>query len=143
MEKRGDFSKNLFSLQLQINTLLEEAGGDSALSLLDSLCKLSKSEQHLALKVFQRTIEKLIAGDTRLKSESDKELENFEEELFDGLLNDIRSRLVETRTGKKLSILDGGKAKLESHPLDNNGSIIDFQAARKARRGSSSKPFIN
>ena len=56
MANSGDnkrFSANFLSLQLQLKTLLEEAGGDDLIPFLDALTGLTRSEQKIALKLLR------------------------------------------------------------------------------------------
>jgi len=134
-KRRGDFSRSLFSLQLQIKTLLEEAGGDPAISLLDSLCKLNKSEQKIALGIFNRCIERISSGDTRLCTQQDKELKDFEDGLYRDILESIGNAALPIEKTHKFEVLDGGKLKAKSETL------IDLDEARAKRTGT--KPFVN
>ena len=138
----GDFSKSLFSIQLQLNCLLEEAGGESALELLDALCTLNKSEQRLVLSIFKKTIKKLASEEERLCTKEDAELKNFEEELYDGVMKSIKAKLIETKTGRRFAILDGGKSQKEENPADKDPDLIDFEKERAARL-STTKPVVN
>ena len=71
-DDKETFSANLMSLQLQLKTLLEEAGGDDVVSLLDALCRISGSEQKVALKAFVQIIDRINSGDLRLSSSKDE-----------------------------------------------------------------------
>ena len=106
---QGLVSQSLFSLQLQLKTLLEGAGGEDSIEFLDSLSELTNSEQKIVLRVFNRVVEKIRTGDSRLNTEEDQELKAFEENLY----NDIISSFEQTTTanGKlHLEVLDGGKS---------------------------------
>jgi hypothetical protein len=111
----GVFSATLMSVQLQMKTLLEGAGGDKAVRLLDALSSLSNAEQEIALTAFDSAIRKISSGETRYSSDEDKALRAFEEELYNGLVSDIEQakseRAEETSTSKvKLSVYDGGRS---------------------------------
>ncbi|MDC0358265.1 hypothetical protein OAO01_05555 [Oligoflexia bacterium] len=132
---RGDFSRSLFSLQLQVQTLLEEAGGDEALHVLDALCKLNKSEQKIALKIFKRVLDRVADGQERLCTMQDKALNDFEENLYKDILSTMRGASAVPKE-RKFEVLEGGKIKkVES-------KTIDFAAAREAKKAGW-KPVLN
>jgi hypothetical protein len=115
-KQEGLFSHSLLSLQLQLKTLLEGAGGDAAVNLLDNLSTLNPSEQKLALKAFSAAIDQLKAGKERLTTAEDQVLKDFE----DGLYNDILTSMREAANGKS--------------PQAERKTLIDFAEARKNRR---------
>ena len=102
------FSSNLLSLQLQLQTLLEDSGGDAVMGLLDSLCSLSGEEQTLVLKVFTSIIKRIAAGELRLANEKDQELSRFEHGLYLDLLAVLKQQQHRRET-VKLEVLPGGK----------------------------------
>jgi hypothetical protein len=129
-KQEGLFSHSLLSLQLQLKTLLEGAGGDAAVNLLDNLSTLNPSEQKLALKAFSAAIDQLKAGKERLTTAEDQVLKDFE----DGLYNDILTSMREAANGgtpvrRRIQVLDGGKS-----PQAERKTLIDFAEARKNRR---------
>lgn len=131
----GRFSANLLSLQLQLKTLFDEAGGEGVMNLLDSLCKLTGLEQKIALDTFNKVIERIAHGDKRFISEEDQHLKDFE----DGLYKDVINSMFEASTTFKkqpLELVAGGKAK------EQKKEPIDFNQARAARKGAS-KPVLN
>ena len=69
----GDFTKNLLSLQMQLQTLLEGVGGEETAGLLDGLAKLSETERSILIPLVTRVINKVVMGEHRLMSEKDKE----------------------------------------------------------------------
>jgi hypothetical protein len=87
----GSFSSNLLSVQLQLGTLLEGIGGESATKFLDSVSKLSASEQGLILSALGRVVEKIANGEERLYSNDDVALKNFEEGLYQDLVAAIKA----------------------------------------------------
>ncbi|MCB0332802.1 MAG: hypothetical protein KDD55_04835 [Bdellovibrionales bacterium] len=133
MSKRGEFSRNFFSLQLQIQTLLESAGGEETCEFLDSLSELNKSEQGLVLKLFKRVVERLLAGNDRLVTAEDIELKNFEEGLYADIVNSLRHAAQAGGSSNSFEVVDGGKIRKarrqEKKPLD-------FVAARRAKLSS-------
>ena len=137
MDKKitGEFSKNLFALELQVKTLLEGVGGDRLIHLLDLLCTITRSEQEVVLDAFAKVVEKVATGDTRLVRTSDEELKAFEDGLYEEILTAIqeRSRFAE---GKKLRVVSGGKKE------DTANSPINLEKERRARR-LEIKPVVN
>lgn len=131
----GNFSASLLSLQLQLKTLLEGAGGDSALRFLDVLSSLNPSEQKLALSVFTTALEKISAGDKRLFTNEDRVLKEFEE----GLYRDILASMREASQGERhvIEVLDGGKSRPK-----RDKAPIDLAEARRNRR-SRTKQLLN
>ena len=120
----GPISLSLISLQAQVKTLLEEAGGNEVVELLDALCKIRPSEQKAVLKMFTRLIDKVANGDIRL-SEDQSELEAFEESLYQDLLVSIQS-LDKEKSPLKLEVLEGGKS--------NDNTVVNIADLRRARQ---------
>ncbi len=87
---QGQFRSALMSLQLQVNTLLEGAGGDHALTFLDALSQLTKTEQAEALKLFTDILEKHATGDERFSSPRDQDDQQFVDGLYRDLLGSLR-----------------------------------------------------
>ena len=138
---RGRFSANLFSLQLQLKTLLEEAGGDELSALLDSLCSLSPSEQKVVIKVFSRMINKIVSGEDRLVTEGDLAVKRFEDSLYEDLVGEMKRAVLalpnsnEALNRPKLEIVGAEKK-------DATGEVISLDTIRRGRRGSQD-PIIN
>ncbi len=133
MSKRGEFSRNLFSLQLQIQTLLESAGGEDASELLDALTELNKSEQGVVLKLFKRVVERVLAGNDRLMTAEDIELKNFEEGLYADIVNSLRHAAHAGGSSKSFEVVQGGKIR-KARSKENKP--LDFEAARRAKLSS-------
>ena len=77
----GHFTKNLLSLQMQLQTLLEGVGGERTESLLDGLSQLSESERKRIIPLLSRVVSRVVQGEKRLLSQKDVELKNFEDSL--------------------------------------------------------------
>jgi hypothetical protein len=139
--RKGNFSNNLFSLQMQVRTLLDGAGGDAAIELLDNLCELNKSERRVALKVFNRVVKRIQEGDFRLDTAEDKELKAFEENLYSEILHSFHSH--DGPAARKFEVLPGGKSTDEEPAEDK--TPINLSAFRKNRDADSSddKPLLN
>lgn len=132
----GTISSNLLSLQMQLKTVLEEAGGDAVLTLLDALCMLNRSEQVIALRTLNRIVKRIVLGDNRLFTSEDSARKDFE----DGLYNEITRALRDTsevENKKCFSVLDGGKCPEESR------DPIDFLKEKELRKSAKGKPYIN
>ncbi|MFN4896492.1 MAG: hypothetical protein ACK5GN_02355 [Pseudomonadota bacterium] len=137
----GNFTRNLLSLQLQLQTLLEGVGGEGTASLLDGLAQLSESERKRIIPLLSRVVGKVLKGEKRLSSAEDQELQNFEDSLFDSIMaalgqsaNDDR---VTPESERKLEIVPGGRkelgASLRGKPV-KVPSLIDLAKARESRR---------
>ena len=120
----GPISLSLLSLQAQIKTLLEEAGGNEVVELLDALCKIRPSEQKVVLKMFTRVIDKVANGDVRI-SEEQSELDAFEESLYQDLLVSIQN-LEKEKSPLKLEVLEGGKSREKT--------VVNIDDLRRARQ---------
>ena len=128
------FSANLLSLQLQLKTMLEEAGGDHTLGLLDALCKLNRSEQEIILSVLTRTVTNIAKSDARFVGAADEELKEFEDNLYHDIVSAMREA---SQPERRLEVVKGGKQEI-------SGGLIDFRAEVTKRRGRSSRtPTLN
>lgn len=131
------FSANFFSLQLQFKALLEEAGGDDVVSFLDTLASLNRSEQKVALKLFSKVLKRVVDGPIRLETEGDLALKEFEDTLYDDLLEAIEQETSQVvKPKKKIEVLQGGKInKIEDiDQIAKHKNPIDLASARKKRR---------
>lgn len=137
--KDGKISANLFGLQLQLKTVLEEAGGDAALSFLDSLSKLNRSEQEVMLKIFTRLTDDIANGDNRLFTDGDLALKSFEEGLYREILDAMRDAAKRPAENKnrKLEVLDGGKASFKAKTPE------EISRKRKVREFPKTRPVLN
>ena len=137
--KDGKISSNLFSLQLQLKTILEEAGGDNALSFLDSLSHLNPSEQEVVLKMFTRLTDEIASGDKRLFTDGDLALKKFEEGLYREILDAMRdaAKRPSESMNRKLEVLDGGKACFSAK------SPEELSRKRKVREFPKPRPVLN
>jgi hypothetical protein len=124
----GDFSKSWISLQLQLRTLLEEAGGDNAMTLLDTLCKLRKSERGRVLGALNRVIDQIVATERPDPTADDEALQRFEDELYRDLLSALNPAHPPRPARAGLEVLRGGK----THQI--NSRVVSLDEAR-ARRG--------
>jgi hypothetical protein len=137
----GNFTRNLLSLQLQLQTLLEGVGGEGTASLLDRLAQLSESERKRVIPLLSRVVGRILQGEKRVISAEDKELQNFEDSLFDSIMtalgqsaNDDR---VELSSDRKLEVVDGGKGNIAPNSRRKPvkvPSLIDLAKAREHRR---------
>lgn len=138
----GNFTRNLLSLQLQLQTLLEGVGGEGTASLLDGLSQLSETERKRIIPLLSRVVGRVLKGDKRLSSSEDKELQNFEDSLFDSIMSALGQSSNDDRvipeSERKLEILPGGRreqigASRRSKPV-KVPSLIDLAKARESRR---------
>ena len=131
------FSSNFLSLQLQLKTLLEEAGGDELIPFLDSLGTLHRSEQKIVLKMLARTIKKLIETSPRFPTDGDLALKQFEDTLYQDLVDAINCGDAAVASRKQIEVLPGGKCaensdQTASSPTEH--TLIDLAAARRKRK---------
>ncbi len=130
-EKSGVFSRNLFSLQLQLKTMLDGIGGEDATELLDLLGQLNGSERKLALKVLNRTLRKIVDGKERLETENDIQEKAFEEALYKDIMNSFFTAQPMEK-GSGFSVLDGGKERKKKKK--NSKRIIDFESFKSQKK---------
>lgn len=137
----GEFTRNLLSLQLQLQTLLEGVGGEGTASLLDGLAQLSESERKQIIPLLSRVVGQIVKGDKRLISAEDKEIKDFEESLFQSIMCSLGTSANDDRldpeAAKKLEVLSGGKPKhggVVTKKSVEKRSIIDLAKARENRR---------
>lgn len=137
----GNFTRNLLSLQLQLQTLLEGVGGEGTASLLDGLSQLSETERKRIIPVLSRVVNRILKGDKRVSSTEDKELQNFEDSLFDSIMMALgqssNDDLIPPESERKLEIVPGGKKEFQpaarGRPV-KVPSLIDLAKARESRR---------
>jgi len=141
----GDFTKNLLSLQMQLQTLLEGVGGENTAGLLDGLAKLSETERSIVIPLITRVINKVVMGEQRLMSEKDKELKEFEDSLFEGVLEALQNPNPQKQQTKekspRLAVVPGGKSPKQSLSFKKPvriPTLIDLSKARETRRGTQS-----
>jgi hypothetical protein len=137
----GEFTRNLLSLQLQLQTLLEGVGGEGTASLLDGLAQLSDSERKKIIPLLSRLVSRVVKGDKRLFSAEDKESKELEDSLFHSIMSSIgqsaNDDAVDANCGKKLEVVAGRKAHaagVVAKPPAEKRSIIDLAKAREHRR---------
>lgn len=131
MSKKGLFSANLLSLELQLKSLFDEVGGVSAISFLDTISTLSQEEQKIVLERFKVVIEKITAQDIRVNSCTKEQLTELENSLYEDLVARFE-HAKDPLNGPKLELLKGGKPFSLSEPID---------LAKK--RAEKDKSFIN
>jgi len=141
----GDFTKSLLSLQLQLKTLLEGVGGEDTATLLDSLAQLSKSERAVVIPLLARVIRRIASGERRLLSDEDQELKNFEDSLFDSVLEAFGNTANEAdlikEKERKLAVVPGGKTPSERVAIKKPirvPALIDLAKERETRKGRNS-----
>ncbi|MCB0311353.1 MAG: DotU family type IV/VI secretion system protein [Bdellovibrionales bacterium] len=135
-KNEGHFSGTLLSLQLQLKTLFEGAGGDQVVELLDALSELRLSEQAVLLEVFTAVANRVFRGEQRLETEGDLARQQFEDGLYAEILKAMREAAHPESSNAKLTVVDGGKT------ATSRSSTIDINQARRTRRFSN-KPLIN
>ena len=138
-KNKGDFSKNLFSLQMQLKTLLDGVGSENACSFLDQLSELNETERGIILKVFQRALNRLKESGISVKSLRDEQLEQFEETLYENLVDGMNA-FKGGRSSGSFSVVDGGKLPTRK----KSGKMISFSEAKRRRaKKQADSPIIN
>lgn len=85
-EQDGVFSLSFKALKLQLAALMEDVGGESGLKLMDSLANLKPEVREAVLQAFQGLLDSLNS-----KAELQlNDLESFEKDLYDQLLEDFK-----------------------------------------------------
>ena len=135
-QRKGSFSASLLSLQLQLKTLLEEAGGDHAVNFLNTVSSLNQSEQKVVLEVFTSIVNRIINGEQRLVTEGDLARKDFEDALYSDIIDAMRDAAHDA-SSKRLSVVAGGK---EEKPRAR--APISLCQARKSRK-SPDKLLVN
>ena len=138
----GDFTKSLLSLQMQLQTLLEGVGGEETAGLLDGLAQLSEAERSVVIPRLTRTIQEITKSDKRLMSDKDREMKEFEDSLFEGVMEALKHEPAEKAAtpdaGPKLAVLSGGKSKSDRSNQFKKPvripTLIDLAKARESRR---------
>jgi hypothetical protein len=141
----GEFTRNLLSLQLQLQTLLEGVGGEGTASLLDGLAQLSESERKRIIPLLSRVVSQVLKGDKRLLSAEDKELQDFENNLLQSIMTSLGASAnddkIHSDFEKPLEVVSGGRLKRATvvpKQSSEKRSIIDLAKARQLRRN----PFV-
>lgn len=137
----GNFTRNLLSLQLQLQTLLEGVGGEGTASLLDGLSQLSETERKRIIPLLSRVVTKVLKSDKRLSTSEDHDLQNFEDSLFDSIMialgQSSNDDQIDPTANRKLEVVPGGK-RLSNQTSAKRPvkvpSLIDLAKARESRR---------
>jgi hypothetical protein len=138
----GNFTRNLLSLQLQLQTLLEGVGGEGTSSLLDNIAQLSEAERKRIIPLLSRVISRVVQGEKRLISAEDRELKEFEDSLFDSIMTSIGQSAnddrIDPNSERKLEVLSGGRPNNNEATVTRKPvkvpSLIDLAKARESRR---------
>lgn len=146
-EHGGYFSRNLLSLQIQLQTLLDGAGGSKALELLDSLSSCNESERDIVLSLFGRALKRLQEANIRFSSLRDEQLEEFENVLYEELVEGMTiysegGRELSPQNVRSLSVLAGGKSKqISKLPTRKRKEqkTLCLEEARKKTQGAKRK----
>lgn len=103
---QGEFSLGLMSLQLQLKTLLEGAGGEHAAALLDAVSEFDAAEQRVLLGVLERVLRRVASGSVRLPHSGSAEEQMFEDSLYSDLLEAFQKAAGDGKI--KLELVHGG-----------------------------------
>ncbi|MCI5064798.1 hypothetical protein MRY87_03630 [bacterium] len=126
----GEFTQNLFALQLQLDTLLEGVGGADMGQLLDTLAECSPSERRISLRLFQRALERFQHSGVRLETMEDNQQKDFEDALYEELLDGITALQTTKRRGL-LAVVDGGKLPTRKGECSKTVSLKEARERKK------------
>ncbi len=128
MEKKfsGTFSLGLASVQLQLQELFQDVGGDRAIQLLDLLSHLSSDQHPHILDVFHAVLRRLQENEQQAQRTDDAAVNDFADSIYREILKNMHEAVV----APKFAVLDGGKSR------PRGCSPISLEEARKARRNS-------
>jgi hypothetical protein len=129
----GDFSRNLFSLEMQVKTLLDGAGGHKALELLDLISNFNKSEQDIIIALLKKAVEKVKDSGIRASRLEDKQLKAFEDCLYEDLVDGITALKKDVTLPRKLEVV-GGVKKLPTR--NAHEKMVCLAEARRKRKVS-------
>ena len=111
----------LKALSLQLAGLLDEAGGDHALKLLDGLASLNPQARSELLEKFQAQLAEVA------KHESNNYQPGVEEDkLFNSILEEVESGKI--FSGKRFQVLNGPQSQ------EHLAEVIDLQAFRRKNK---------
>ena len=135
MDKKfdGTFSLGFFSLQLQLQNLLEEAGGEKAIELLDAISNLDSSHRSALLECFSRVAKRISSDNSCNPAEDSAAVNSLEESLY----HEIIGSAAHGQESPRLEVVCGGK----DNKSPAGRAPISLEEARKARRGA--KPVLN
>lgn len=119
----GIISLTLKALSLQLATLMDEAGGESALKLLDKLASLNPQTRKLAIDKFSAELDQILIEDGGNNVYVPGEAE---EKIFQSIMSEIDDGSFFSK--RKLEVLSGPKNQ------EKLGDIIDLQAFRQKHR---------
>lgn len=122
-KERGFISSNLLCLQLQVNSLLAEAGGERALELLDGLAELSEAERQLALASFSKVVNRIRAGEQHLISPEEVKMQKLEDDLYRDILTAMRDASSSAKKKPHLEVVRGSKDATSSSTPTGNGPV--------------------
>jgi hypothetical protein len=114
----GIFQLSLKAIKLQLETLLDDCGGDKAANLLNALAQCSPSMRDKLLTCMIQVVNSVGSGEDTLAA---GEMENA---IFNQICAEIEEQ---SELPQQFEVLDGG-----NHPsAQRDANIIDFSAARK------------
>ena len=122
--KQGSFSLGLKSVELQLQTLFADCGGDSALQLLDLLAQCRPGKQQELLSQFITTTS---------PHATEAAASDFEQELYEGLIEDFDLAASAEHGGSRLYVVEGGKGNPRME-RPASGALINLDEARKMRK---------
>jgi hypothetical protein len=115
----GLFSLSLKALAAQLESLMDESGGENAVALLDELSKLESPERNALLRAFLTVAQEFVESRTVWNVSDLGDIKDFDETGSPKLPQSIGS-LGLFQTDKKSSKSDGGKRFAELERRSNN-----------------------
>jgi hypothetical protein len=131
----GIFSTSLKALQLQLQSMMEGAGGAKASRLLDGLADVGIKERDALLEIFIGVVEKLASGEKRFFTDEDVKQQEMIDSLYEEVMaqlygSHVLSAVSPSSSRKKLSAVPA----LDESPID----LSEYRASRRDKKKSSS-----
>lgn len=136
-EIKGQFSLSFLTLQAQIKTLMEDAGGEKLIALLDALASLNATQQAVIIDAFTHSVNEIIAGNIELDLPDPENTDQLVDSLCDDITTAISDMRRKASKKGKFEVLDGGKS--EPKPA---GSVVTISELRRARE-EGRDPILN
>jgi hypothetical protein len=117
----GLFSLSLKALAAQLESLMDESGGEDAVALLDELSKLESPERNALLRAFLTVAQEFVEARTMWNLSDLEEFKDFDGSGTPKIVQNGLSSMGSLQVGKNLSKTDGGKLPLEfAHRSSND-----------------------
>ena len=143
MDKKleGAFSIGFFNLQLQLQRLLEDAGGERVIKLLDQLSDLELGQRHAVLDCFIKVLERISPATPNAAAVNGSEALLTPADTATLLRSAIAALGGHDNDNPHfLELLQGGRDVI---PASKDNAPIDLAQVRLARKATPPKPSLN